>query len=85
MGYNLGENAFQDAFNRFKDLADKKKNIFDEDIEALVDDEVGAASDKIKVIAMTVIAGTSGVQKAIVTLDMDGNPCHQGSHGRWTG
>ncbi|WP_319497694.1 2-isopropylmalate synthase [uncultured Cohaesibacter sp.] len=72
LGYHLGENAFQDAFNRFKDLADKKKNIFDEDIEALVDDEVGAASDKIKVIAMTVIAGTSGVQKAIVTLDMDG-------------
>ena len=72
LGYELGENAFLDAFNRFKDLADKKKHIFDEDIEALVDDEVAAASDKIKVIALTVIAGTSGVQKAIVTLDMDG-------------
>ena len=72
VGLQSGRNAFQDAFNRFKDLADKKKNIFDEDIEALVDDEVGAASDKIKVIAMTVIAGTSGVQKAIVTLDMNG-------------
>ena len=73
LGYELGENALQDAFNRFKDLADKKKQIFDEDIEALVDDQMSAASERIKVIAMTVIAGTGGVQKAIVTLDIDGH------------
>ena len=72
LGYDLGENAFEDAFNRFKDLADKKKHIYDEDIEALVDDEMSSASERMKVIAMTVIAGTGGVQKAIVTLDMDG-------------
>ena len=72
LGYELGENALQDAFTRFKDLADKKKHIFDEDIEALVDTEVAEASEKIKVIAMTVIAGTGNVQKAIVTLDIDG-------------
>ena len=40
LGYELGDNAFQDAFRRFKDLADKKKLVFDEDIEALVDQEV---------------------------------------------
>ncbi|TLP48478.1 2-isopropylmalate synthase [Cohaesibacter sp. CAU 1516] len=73
LGYELGENALQDAFNRFKDLADKKKHVFDEDIEALVDTEVAGASEKIKVIALTVIAGTGGVQKAIVTLDIDGS------------
>lgn len=73
LGYDLGENAFEDAFNRFKDLADKKKHIYDEDIEALVDDQMSAASDTMKVIAMTVIAGTGGLQKAIVTLDMDGH------------
>ena len=72
LGYELGDNALQQAFQRFKDLADKKKHIFDEDIEALVDDQVGAQGDKINVIAMTVIAGTGGLQKAIVTLDVDG-------------
>ncbi|HAT85808.1 MAG TPA: 2-isopropylmalate synthase, partial [Rhizobiales bacterium] len=72
LGYELGDNALQDAFNRFKDLADRKKHIFDEDIEALVDDEVSGASETVKVIALTVIAGTGGLQKAIVTLDMDG-------------
>ena len=72
LGYELGENAFQDAFQRFKDLADKKKHIFDEDIEALVDDEMATADDGIKVVALTVIAGTGGPQKATMTLDVDG-------------
>ena len=39
-GYELGDNAFEDAFMRFKDLADRKKHVYDEDIEALVDDEI---------------------------------------------
>ena len=72
LGYELGENAFQDAFVRFKDLADKKKHVFDEDIEALVDDEMASADDGIKVIALTVIAGTGGPQKATMTLEVDG-------------
>ena len=40
LGFELGENALEDAFRRFKDLADKKKEIFDEDIVALIDDAV---------------------------------------------
>ena len=41
LGYTeLGDNALQEAFVRFKDLADKKKELFDEDIIALVDTEV---------------------------------------------
>ena len=42
LGYGLGENALNDAFVRFKALADKKKEIFDEDLVALVDDEIQA-------------------------------------------
>jgi 2-isopropylmalate synthase len=72
LGYELGDNAFADAFRRFKDLADRKKHVFDEDIEALVDDEIGNASDRIKVVALTVIAGTMGPQSATLTLDIDG-------------
>ncbi|MEL7239643.1 MAG: 2-isopropylmalate synthase, partial [Planctomycetota bacterium] len=72
LGYELGENAFQDAFQRFKDLADRKKHVYDEDIEALVDSEVASATSRIKLVSLTVIAGTGGPQKAIVTLDIDG-------------
>ena len=73
LGYELGDNAFQDAFRRFKDLADKKKLVYDEDIVAIVDDEMAHADDRIKVVALTVIAGTGGPQKATITLDVDGH------------
>jgi 2-isopropylmalate synthase len=72
LGYELGDNALEDAFVRFKALADRKKLVYDEDIEALVDQEIASAHDRIKVVALTVIAGTGGPQKATITLDIDG-------------
>ncbi|MGE3065807.1 MAG: 2-isopropylmalate synthase [Hyphomicrobiaceae bacterium] len=73
LGYELGENALEDAFNRFKALADRKKHVYDEDIEALVDEEIATHQDRRKVVALTVIAGTTGPQSATLTLDVDGN------------
>ena len=58
LGYDLGDNALEDAFNRFKALADRKKIIYDEDIEALVDEEIATSEDRIKLVSLTVIAGT---------------------------
>ena len=86
LGYELGENAFEDAFKRFKDLADRKKHVYDEDIEALVDDEIVTAHDRIKVVALTVIAGTQGPQLATLTLDVDGDhrPCRPAATARST-
>ena len=40
MGYELSDNQFQDVFVRFKALADRKKTIYDEDLEALVDEKL---------------------------------------------
>jgi 2-isopropylmalate synthase len=73
LGYELGENAFEDAFTRFKALADRKKHVYDEDIEALVDEEIANAHDRIRVLSLTVIAGTMGPQSATLTLDIDGS------------
>ena len=72
LGYDLGDNAFEDAFQRFKDLADRKKHVFDEDIETLVDQGMASAQDRIKVLSLTVIAGTGGNQKATITLEVEG-------------
>ena len=72
MGYELGENAVQDAFRRFKDLADKKKDIYDEDIVALVDDEVLRANDAIKFKSLLVVCGSKGPQTAELEIDVDG-------------
>ena len=73
LGYELGDNAFEDAFNRFKALADRKKYIYDEDIEALADDNVAHAHDRMKVVALQIVAGTNGPQSATLTLDIEGN------------
>ena len=73
LGYELGENALEDAFNRFKALADRKKHVYDEDIEALVDENIATSHDRTKVVALTVIAGTMGPQSATLTLDIEGH------------
>jgi 2-isopropylmalate synthase len=72
LGYKLASNQLEDAFVRFKALADRKKHIYDEDIEALVDEEIATAQDRIKLESLTVIAGTMGPQSATLTLDIDG-------------
>jgi len=72
LGFQLGDNAFEDAFRRFKALADRKKHVFDEDLEALVEDEVAVAAETIRIVGLTVIAGTNGPQKATLTLDVNG-------------
>ncbi len=72
LGYTLGDNAFQDAFGRFKQLADAKKAVYDEDIVALVDDEVLRGHDSIQVKKVEVYCGSNGPQRAILTLEVDG-------------
>ena len=47
LGYELADNQLNDAFYRFKDLADKKKEIFDDDIIAIIDDEFSSSIDQI--------------------------------------
>ncbi|HEY8572578.1 2-isopropylmalate synthase [Phenylobacterium sp.] len=72
LGYELGQNALNEAFQRFKDLADKKKHVFDDDIVALVDDALASAADKVQVKHLRVIAGTEGPQEAFLTVTIDG-------------
>jgi 2-isopropylmalate synthase len=72
LGYQLGDNALQDAFRRFKDLADKKKHIFDADIIALVDDSVIRGKDPIQVQALKVIAGKDIAPSAELALIVAG-------------
>jgi 2-isopropylmalate synthase len=72
LGYALGDNEFQDAFKRFKDLADAKKQVFDEDIVALVDDEVLRGHDRIQVVEVETWSGSHLPARAVLTLSIDG-------------
>jgi 2-isopropylmalate synthase len=72
LGYEIGDNQLNDAFKRFKDLADRKKVVYDEDIAALVDDEVNRAHDRIKLVALTVATGLGVKPMATLALEVDG-------------
>jgi len=79
MGAEVGENAFQDLFTRFKDLADHKKTVFDEDILALVGDGRGLV-ERLEFVALDVRAGTRG-QEADLTMKIDGKEVQASAKG----
>ena len=73
LGYGeFGDNQLNDAFRRFKDLADRKKAVFDEDIVALVDDEVIRDHDRIRFVSLDVRAGSKAPPSAELELEVDG-------------
>lgn len=76
LGYHLADAALDDAFKRFKALADRKKNVFDDDIVALVDDGIARPAGEIAVTALRVVAGTGIQASADLTLTVAGAERH---------
>jgi 2-isopropylmalate synthase len=73
LGYGeVGDNQLNDAFRRFKDLADRKKVVYDEDVAALVDDEVVRGHDRIRLTGMTVATGMGMKPTATLVVEVDG-------------
>jgi 2-isopropylmalate synthase len=72
LGYELNQSALDEAFGRFKDLADKKKHVFDEDVIALVDDSLARGQERIRIKRLKVAAGTEGPASAELCLEIDG-------------
>ena len=73
MGYFLEGDALNDAFKRFKTLADKKKHVFDDDIAVLVDDQLAAEGVRIVFKRLRVVCGTDGPQTAEIDLTIEGD------------
>ena len=74
LGFTLDEEQIQQAFQRFKILADKKSEIFDEDMEAIVAETVIRAADKYRLIGLTVVCGTAATPTATVSLEVSETP-----------
>jgi 2-isopropylmalate synthase len=72
LGYELSDEHLKAVFERFKELADKKKQVFDEDLEAIVADEVLRIPDKFKLRYLNVCTGTLTVPTATVRIEVDG-------------
>ncbi|OYX29556.1 MAG: 2-isopropylmalate synthase [Caulobacterales bacterium 32-69-10] len=72
LGYELGDNGMNEAFVRFKELADKKKHVYDDDIIALVSESLSQDAESLQVAHLRVVAGTDGPQTAELTMTVDG-------------
>ncbi len=72
LGYAMEGPAFEEAFRRFKELADKKKHVFDDDLVALVDDEIVRGHDGISVKGLRIESGIGVVPGCELTLSVEG-------------
>lgn len=67
------DSALNEAFRRFKDLADKKHEIFDEDLQALVSETTAAAlAEKYKLVSLKVTSETGETPNADIVISLDG-------------
>ncbi len=71
LGIDMADNQLADLFVRFKELADRKKEVYDDDIIALVHHNDGA-EDVLRLKGLRVICGTDGPQTAEMVLEIDG-------------
>jgi 2-isopropylmalate synthase len=72
LGYKLSDEEINHAFERFKKLADQKKEIYEEDIEVIVSEELAKVAERMVLKSFHVESGTDRVPTAMVELEIDG-------------
>jgi 2-isopropylmalate synthase len=72
LGYNLNEDEIQIAYERFLSIADKKKEVFDEDIAAIINDEVRHVEKIYELEYLHVASGTGTLPTASVRMKFEG-------------
>ncbi len=72
LGYKLSEAELNRAFARFKRLADQKKEVYEEDLEAIVSEEIAKVPERYVLKRLSVESGTDKVPTAQVELEIDG-------------
>ncbi|MCO4847905.1 MAG: 2-isopropylmalate synthase [Yoonia sp.] len=71
LGFDMADNQLKDVFVRFKELADRKKEVYDDDLIALVHQHDGQ-EDRVRLKSLRVVCGTEGPQSADMALEVDG-------------
>jgi 2-isopropylmalate synthase len=77
LGYTLSDEEVNHAFERFKKLADQKREIYEEDLEVIVSEELAKIADRITLKSFHVVSGTHQVPTATVELEIDGRTISQ--------
>ncbi len=81
LGYELSDEELNSAFERFKRLADQKKEIYDEDIEALISDELRTAPETYSLVDLKITCGINERPTAFARLKVDDEAVEMIEHG----
>jgi 2-isopropylmalate synthase len=82
LGTEFGsEDELNAAFRRFKELADKKHEVFDEDLQALVSEAVVVENERVRLVSMKVCSETGETPTSTVVLSIDGEEIQQQAEG----
>ncbi|MBY6004041.1 2-isopropylmalate synthase [Salipiger bermudensis] len=82
LGVEVGDNQLKDIFFRFKDLADRKKEVYDEDILALVTAAMTTeGADHLEIVSLKVVCGTGGPAEATLEMEVGGEEMSATEHG----
>ncbi|MDP2862199.1 MAG: 2-isopropylmalate synthase [Desulfobacterales bacterium] len=81
LGYDLSDDELKLVFLKFKELADKKKNVVDEDLEVLVTEGILRTTDTFRLEYLHVISGTTVLPMASVKLSISGRSVKGAAYG----
>jgi 2-isopropylmalate synthase len=81
MGYDLSDEELSLVFAKFKELADKKKHVVDEDLEVIVTEGILRTADIFKLEYLHVTSGTTVLPMASVKLTVNGRPVQGAGYG----
>ena len=81
LGYDLSDDELKLVFKKFKELADKKKHVLDEDLEAIVTEGILRTADVFKLYYLHVTSGTTVMPMASVQLSIGGRTVKDAGYG----
>ncbi|MBI5665254.1 MAG: 2-isopropylmalate synthase [Nitrospirae bacterium] len=81
LGLSLGDDEVNSAFERFKKLADQKKEIYDEDLETLVSEEFTMVPETYSLVEMSISSGTNQRPTAVLKMKVNAQIVEKEEHG----
>jgi 2-isopropylmalate synthase len=81
LGYSLDDKELNLAFKRFKALADMKKDVFDEDIEMIIMDEIVRVPEKYRMAYLSVVCGNMAIPTATIKIESEGRTFQEACFG----
>lgn len=81
LGYNIREDELQAIYKRFLDLADKKKEVYDDDLRSILGDEIHKSGELYQLDYLHVVSGSNSVPTATVIIKVQDRSIEESSTG----